>query len=195
MPGLSNFRGEVYHTGVWPQFGVNLKGKRIAQIGTGASGIQVIQEIGDKAKQLTIYQRTPNLCLPMNQAKLDPKEEQRKKDSGEYEAMMKETKNTFAGFAYDFMEKNTFDDSAEEREKNYHRLMNEEGGFHFWLNTYKDMLFVQEANDVRVVPQPPAGTICFHGLVADSTATRRRPTSSGETLSESGSRTRKSESF
>ena len=40
-----------------------------------------------------------------------------------------------------------FDDSAEEREKVYNRLMNEEGGFTFWLKTYKDMLFVQEAND------------------------------------------------
>ncbi len=148
MPGLSNFKGEVYHTGVWPQYGVNLRRKRIAQIGTGASGIQVIQEIGDDAKHLTIYQRTPNLCLPMKQVKLDPKEEQKKKDSGEYEEMMKQTKNTFAGFAYDFMGKNTFDDTAEEREKTYHRLMHEEGGFHFWLNTYQDMLFVQEANDV-----------------------------------------------
>lgn len=137
----------MYHTGVWPQYGVNLKGKKIAQIGTGASGIQVIQEIGDQAKELIIYQRTPNLCLPMNQAKLDPEEEKKKKENGEYEEKMKLTRETFAGFYYDFLTKNTFDDNAEEREKTYNRLMNEEGGFTFWLKTYKDMLFVQEAND------------------------------------------------
>ena len=148
IPGLSNFRGDVFHTGVWPQYGVSLKGKRIAQIGTGASGIQVIQEIGDDAKHLTIYQRTPNLCLPMNQKKLDPaEEEEKKKAGGEYEEKMMLTKHTFAGFYYDFMEKNTFDDPPEERAKVYNRLMNEEGGFTFWLKTYKDMLFVQEAND------------------------------------------------
>ena len=106
-PGFSNFKGEVYHTGVWPQYGVNLKGKKIAQIGTGASGIQVIQEIGDAAKELTIYQRTPNFCLPMNQVKLNPEEEQKKKDNGEYEDKMKLTRDTFAGFYYDFMTKNS----------------------------------------------------------------------------------------
>ncbi|KAK3710116.1 hypothetical protein LTR37_010547 [Vermiconidia calcicola] len=147
VPGISNFKGEVYHTGIWPQYGVNLKGKRIAQIGTGASGIQVIQEIGDSAKHLTIYQRTPNLCLPMNQRKLDVAEEDKRKAEGYYEESMKATRNTFAGFDYDFMDKNTFDDSPEEREKIYHKLMVEQGGFRFWLNTYKDMLFVQEAND------------------------------------------------
>ena len=144
---MSNFRGEVFHTGIWPQYGVNLKGKRIAQIGTGASGIQVIQEIGDDAKELTIYQRTPNMCLPMCQKRLDPDEEQKKKDNGEYEKKMAETRNTFAGFYYDFLPENTFDVSEEERQKTYNRLMNEEGGFTFWLKTFKDMLFVQEAND------------------------------------------------
>jgi cation diffusion facilitator CzcD-associated flavoprotein CzcO len=147
VPGLSNFKGDVYHTAVWPQHGVNLKGKRIAQIGTGASGIQVAQEIGDKAKHLTVFQRTPNMCLPMNQHPLDPKIEEQKKKDGVYEKAMNDTRKTFAGFTYDFVEKNTFDDSPEEREKFYHKLMVEQGGFRYWLNNYKDMLFDQKAND------------------------------------------------
>ncbi|KAK6441046.1 hypothetical protein LTR95_002727 [Oleoguttula sp. CCFEE 5521] len=147
VPGLSNFKGDTYHTAVWPQHGVNLKNKRIATIGTGASGIQVIQEIGDKAKHLTVFQRTPNMALPMNQQKLDPEEEDRKKKNGDYEKAFEDTRHTFSGFRYDFIEKNTFDDSAEDREKFYNNLMNEQGGFRFWLNTYKDMLFDQDAND------------------------------------------------
>lgn len=98
FPGLGNFRGDIYHTAVWPQHGVNLKNKRIAQIGTGASGIQVIQEIGDKAKELTIFQRTPNYCLPMNQRLLDPEEEERKKKEGKYEEEFEKTRHTFSGF-------------------------------------------------------------------------------------------------
>lgn len=147
ITGLSNFQGDVYHTAVWPQHGVNLKNKKIAIIGTGASGIQVIQEIGDAAKELTCYIRTPNLCLPMNQRKLDPEEEEKKKKNGDYEKAFADTRKTFSGFTYDFVEKNTFDDSPEEREKFYHHLMVEEGGFRYWLNTYKDMLFDQKAND------------------------------------------------
>ncbi|QDS70788.1 hypothetical protein FKW77_004242 [Venturia effusa] len=144
--GLSDFKGEVYHTAVWPQHGVSFKGKRVAQVGTGASGIQCIQEIGPKAKHLTIYQRTPNMCLPMNQRKLDPKEEEEKKKNGTYEKNFAKTYTTFAGFLYDFQKRNTFDDTPEEREKFFHNLMVEEGGFRFWLNTYKDMLFDEKAN-------------------------------------------------
>ena len=146
FPGLGNFRGDIYHTAVWPQHGVNLKNKRIGVIGTGASGIQTIQEIGDKAKELTIYMRTPNLCLPMNQRQLDPQEEKKKKEDGTYERDIAKTRDTFAGFSYDFSEKNTFDDTPEEREKFYHELLIERGGFRFWLNTYKDMLFDLKAN-------------------------------------------------
>ncbi|KIW73294.1 hypothetical protein PV04_01426 [Phialophora macrospora] len=144
--GLGNFKGDIYHSAVWPQHGVNLKGKRVAEVGTGASGIQIIQEIGPVVKELTVYLRTPNLCLPMNQRQLDPKEEEEKKKNGWYEEQMEKTRHTFAGFTYDFLEKNTFDDTPEEREKTYHKLMVENGGFMFWLATYKDMLFDLKAN-------------------------------------------------
>ena len=145
--GLSDFKGEVYHTAVWPQHGVNLKNKRVAQVGTGASGIQCIQEIGPQVKHLTIYQRTPNYCLPMNQRTLNPKDEEEDKKNGIYEADMKKCYTTFAGFTYDFSKKNTFDDTPEDREKFFHKLLIEEGGFKYWLATYKDMLYDQKAND------------------------------------------------
>ena len=145
--GLGNFRGDLYHTAVWPQHGVNLKKKRVAQIGTGASGIQCIQEIGPSVAHLTIYQRTPNYCLPMNQHKLDPEVEQKKKDSGEYEKLMKKTYGTFAGFYYDFVDRKTFEDTPEEREAFYEELFTKHGGFRFWLGTYNDLFQDQKAND------------------------------------------------
>ena len=66
FPGLGNFRGETYHSGQWPLCDVNLKNKRVALIGTGASGIQIAQEIGPKVKHLTLYQRSES--LPSNEA-------------------------------------------------------------------------------------------------------------------------------
>jgi cation diffusion facilitator CzcD-associated flavoprotein CzcO len=125
---------------------VNLKNKRIAEVGTGASGIQVIQTLAPQAKEFTVYLRTPNLCLPMNQKLLDPKEEEEKKNNGWYEEQIEATRHTFAGFTYDFVKKKTFEDSPEEREKFYHKLMVEDGGFKFWLATYDDMLFDLDAN-------------------------------------------------
>ncbi|EOD47277.1 putative cyclopentanone -monooxygenase protein [Neofusicoccum parvum UCRNP2] len=147
IKGLGDFQGELYHTAVWPQWGVNLKNKRIAVIGTGASGIQTIQEAGPQASQLTVYQRTPNYCLPMNQHPLDPAEEAKKKAAGEYDAAFKKCYETFAGFTYEFADRDTLSDTPSQRAAFYHNLLNEKGGFHFWLGTYRDMLFSSAAND------------------------------------------------
>ncbi|KAH0845740.1 Cyclopentanone 1,2-monooxygenase [Fonsecaea pedrosoi] len=152
FPGLQNFKGPQYHTAFWPQHGVNLKGKRVALIGTGASGIQVAQEIGDVVKHLTIFQRTPNLCLPMKQWELDPEVERKKKADGEYERIFDLCRKSFTGFHYTFSDKNTFDDTPEEREKFYKSLWDEAGFVPllknlFFIRSYKDMLFDQKAND------------------------------------------------
>ena len=64
IDGVKDFKGEVYFTGRWPHEEVNLKGKRIAVIGTGSSGIQSIPIIAEQAAQLTVFQRTPNFALP-----------------------------------------------------------------------------------------------------------------------------------
>lgn len=46
----------------------------------------------------------------------------------------------------DFQERNTFDDTPEQRQAFYKDLLIDQGGFRFWLNTYKDMLFDDAAN-------------------------------------------------
>jgi len=112
-------------------------------IGTGSTGIQIAQECAKKAASLTVFQRTPNLCLPMQQSSLTKEEqEERKKD---YEQFFKHRLTTFAGFPFDFVDKNTADDSPEDREKLFEKLW-QNGGFEFWLATYKDMLFDATAN-------------------------------------------------
>ena len=141
---------------------MNLKGKRVAQLGTGASGIQVIQEIGDATKHLTIYQRTPNYCLPMNQRTLDPEEEKKNKESGEYEKAFADCRTTFSGFTYDFEQKNTLDVSKEERDKFYHKLLVEEGGFKYsGIGRARGARAMEEFQEVktqiRVVAPAPEG--------------------------------------
>ena len=71
LPGLSDFAGEQHHTALWPQQGLDMAGKRVGIIGTGASGVQVAQEAAGVAAHLTVFQRTPNTALPMRQTKLD----------------------------------------------------------------------------------------------------------------------------
>ncbi|KAJ3736372.1 hypothetical protein DFJ43DRAFT_1150085 [Lentinula guzmanii] len=73
IPRLDRFRGACHHTARWPQLeeGIDLHGKRVAVIGTGASGVQVIQNVGPCASSLTVYQRTPNIAFPMRQKSID----------------------------------------------------------------------------------------------------------------------------
>ena len=58
---------------------VDMKGKKVAVIGTGATGIQLAQEVGKEADETTVFQRTPNLCLPMRQRKLTKEEQDEEK--------------------------------------------------------------------------------------------------------------------
>jgi cation diffusion facilitator CzcD-associated flavoprotein CzcO len=69
IAGLEDFRGETLHTARWDD-GVDLDGKRVAVIGTGASAVQVIPSIADRVKRLTVFQRTPIWCLPKPDARM-----------------------------------------------------------------------------------------------------------------------------
>ncbi len=143
IPDLDCFRGVWHHTGLWPQQGLDLSGKRVGVIGTGASGIQVAQEAARQAAHLTVFQRTPNLCLPMQQETLDAAANERLRQS--YRSSFEKRRDSFAGLEYGFIPKATFDVSREERLARYEELW-AAGGFRFWLGNYKDMLSDQRAN-------------------------------------------------
>lgn len=141
--GLDNFKGDVYHSASWPEKGVDIRGKRVAIIGTGSTGVQIIQEWAKEADALTVFQRTPNLALPMRQKKLSEEEQNECKPT--YAKFFQDREKTFSGMRYDFCQMKTFDHSPQEREEFFERLW-ENGGFEFWLATYSDVLFDLKAN-------------------------------------------------
>jgi cation diffusion facilitator CzcD-associated flavoprotein CzcO len=63
IAGLANFKGTLIHTAQWDHR-VDLTGQKVAVIGTGASGVQVVPELAKIAKQLTVFQRTPPWMVP-----------------------------------------------------------------------------------------------------------------------------------
>ena len=71
IEGLDDFRGEAYHTGLWPQSPVSFDGKRVAVIGTGATGVQTIPEVAKTVGHLTVFQRSPNYCAPLHNSPID----------------------------------------------------------------------------------------------------------------------------
>lgn len=63
VPGLNSFAGESFHSSHWRR-DVDLKGRRVAVVGTGASAVQFVPEIAPAAAQVTVFQRTPAWVLP-----------------------------------------------------------------------------------------------------------------------------------
>ena len=72
IPGVKDFAGEVVHTGHWPEAGLSFEGKRVGVIGTGSSGVQVIPFIARQAKEVFVFQRTPQYVIPGRNRALDP---------------------------------------------------------------------------------------------------------------------------
>ena len=72
IDGLDDFEGRWVQTGFWPREPVEVKGKRVAVIGTGSSGIQCIPLLAEDAAQLTVFQRTPNFSVPAHNSEIDP---------------------------------------------------------------------------------------------------------------------------
>ena len=73
-PGMDEFEGPSFHTFFWPKEPVELAGKRVGVIGTGATGIQVIGEIADKVAELKVFQRRPNWSTPLNNSPISETE-------------------------------------------------------------------------------------------------------------------------
>jgi len=63
VPGLDTFPGEVFHSARW-NHDYDLRGKRVAVIGTGASAIQIVPAIQPLVSELTLFQRTPAWVMP-----------------------------------------------------------------------------------------------------------------------------------
>jgi cation diffusion facilitator CzcD-associated flavoprotein CzcO len=143
LPGLNDFAGERHHTALWPQHGLDMAGTRVGVIGTGASGVQVAQEAAGTAAHLTVFQRTPNLALPMRQKKLDDDTIRRMKEK--YPEMFDRRTKTFAGFDYDVLAKSALEVSDDERQATFERLW-EIGGFASWIGSFNDILLNEEAN-------------------------------------------------
>lgn len=140
--GLDSFRGTICHSGDWPKDGIDVKGKRVAIIGTGSTGVQIVQEWAKEAAETFVFQRTPNMSLPMRQEKLDAAMQENKDDRL---ALFAHSFTTNSGFAYNALPRETFGDSPEEREATYERLYNE-GGFKIVVGNYQDVMRDVTAN-------------------------------------------------
>ena len=144
IEGIESFTGDSFHTSRWPHTPVNFSGKRVAIIGTGASGVQVIQEICKNVGRLSVFQRRPNWCAPLHNANIGPDE--MKDIRSQYNAIFERCSQTQAGFLHTVDPRSTFEVSEEERYAFWEHLYASKG-FGIWQGNFKDVLTDPKANE------------------------------------------------
>lgn len=74
LPGLDSFAGEVFHSSRW-NHEHDLRGRRVAVVGTGASAVQFVPRIQPQVERLTVFQRTAQWVLPKADRGITPAEQ------------------------------------------------------------------------------------------------------------------------
>jgi cation diffusion facilitator CzcD-associated flavoprotein CzcO len=145
IEGVDSFLGQSYHTARWPHEPVSFKCKRVAVIGTGATGVQTIQEVAKTAGHLTVFQRTPNWCAPLLNGRIG--DDEMAKIKAGYPEMFKRCQETFACFLHTPDPRGVFEVTPEEREAFFEKLY-ASPGFGIWQGNFRDILTDPKANDL-----------------------------------------------
>ncbi|QDS75070.1 hypothetical protein FKW77_006721 [Venturia effusa] len=146
LNGLESFEGKVVHTAQWPNEGLDLTNKRVGIIGTGASGVQVIQTIAPSVKRLTVFQRTPATAIPMQQREMT-KEEITKSAVNDKKDFLDKRASFWDGSPSLMINKSAQDDTPEQRDIEFNRLWNQ-GGFSYWTSNYNDLFTDKTSNAI-----------------------------------------------
>ena len=142
--GLESFEGNWCHTGRWPKEGMDLVGKRVGVVGTGATAVQLIPEIAKEVAHLTVFQRTANYCAPLRNSLIDPESQRNIKAS--YLEIFQKCSETSGSFIHEVDPRSALEVSPEERLAQYERLW-AEPGFKKWLSNFHDVMIPGEVNE------------------------------------------------
>ncbi|MBV6761981.1 NAD(P)/FAD-dependent oxidoreductase [Rhodococcus opacus] len=143
--GLQDFTGNVYRTSHWPHEGVDFTGRRVAVIGTGSSGIQLIPLVAQEAGALTVFQRTPNYATPLGNGVMDPEFQAQIKAN--HATLIERSRRTYAGIPYDTAQPSAVAVSDEERVATFEEKWRQ-GGFRLCFDSFADLAFNPESNEL-----------------------------------------------
>jgi cation diffusion facilitator CzcD-associated flavoprotein CzcO len=143
LEGMDKFKGPSFHTYYWPQQPVELKGKKVAVIGTGATAIQVIAEIADKVGELTVFQRRPNWSCPLNNGEIS--QEEMADIRRRYDEIFAACARSPGGFEHEPDRRGFYEVSREERLKLWDKLY-DSPGFGIWLANFREIFTDEVAN-------------------------------------------------
>jgi cation diffusion facilitator CzcD-associated flavoprotein CzcO len=143
LEGMDRFKGQSFHTFYWPHEPVELAGKKVAVIGTGATGIQVIAEIADKVGKLTVFQRRPNWSAPLNNSPISA--EEMAEIRARYDEIYAACARTPGGFEHEPDRRGFYEVTREERIALWDKLY-DQPGFGIWLANFREIFTDEAAN-------------------------------------------------
>jgi cyclohexanone monooxygenase len=143
IPGIRQFKGEIHHTGRWPQ-GLDIRGKCVGVVGNGSTGTQVITAIAKDVETLVCFQRTPQYSVPSGDRKVAPgyREDLNKR----YTDVWAQAKNSLFAFGFEESKRPTFSVNEEERQEIFEEAWQKGGGFRFMFETFCDISYDEAAN-------------------------------------------------
>ena len=141
--GMETFRGPSFHTFWWPHEPLDLRGKRVGVVGTGATGVQVIAAIADQVAELTVFQRRPNWCAPLHNGPISEAEMDRIKAT--YDEIFDRCARTPGAFLHGPDRRRIAEVPREERLAFWEQLY-ASPGFGIWLGNFRDVLMDDDAN-------------------------------------------------
>jgi cyclohexanone monooxygenase len=144
IAGLGNFEGESFHTGRWPHHEVDFSGRRVGVIGTGSSGVQVIQALAGKCKHLTVFQRTAVFVVPAKNHALTPA--MRARVRATYAERRAVSRLTRFGIAVPMTSESALDATEQERSRKYENAWENSQLLGFRM-CYGDILSDEAANE------------------------------------------------
>jgi len=143
FPGIDSFKGLSFHASDWPHDPLDLTGKRVAVIGTGATAIQLIPEVAKVAERLTVFQRRANWAAPLNNGPIS--ESQMTEIRNRYDEIFATCARTPGGFEHEPDRRGFYEVSPEQRRELWDRLY-DGSGFGIWLQNFMEIFVDEEAN-------------------------------------------------
>jgi len=143
IPGMADFKGISFHTAHWPHEPLDLSGKRVGIIGTGATAIQLIPLVAQQAKQLTVFQRRANWAAPLNNGPISAEEMASIRQR--YDEIFAACARSPAAFEHVPDSRRFHDVPPAERRAFWDKLY-DEPGFGIWLANFAEIFMDEQAN-------------------------------------------------
>ena len=143
IAGMDDFKGLSFHTSEWPHEPLDLTGKRVGIIGTGATAIQIIPMVAAQAGHLTVFQRRANWAAPLNNRPIT--NEEMAAIRARYDEIFAACARSPAAFEHEPDSRSFYDVAPEERLAFWDRLY-AQPGFGIWLANFPEIFTDENAN-------------------------------------------------